>query len=76
MDESAPFVSPLLDRSDDLSTGYLEDALVEYSERSKRRRLLLFSDDDHQTNIISKDFAMVKFIKFIPEFELEIYSLF
>lgn len=76
MDESAPFVSPLLDRSDDLSTGYLEDALVEYSERSKRRRLLLFSDDDHQTNIISKDFAMVKFIKFIHEFELEIYSLF
>lgn len=79
MDESAPFVSPPLDRPDDLSTGYLEDALVEYSERSKRRRLLLFSDDDdddHQTNIISKDFAMVKFIKFIPEFELEIYSLF
>lgn len=61
MDESAPFVSPLLDRPDDLSTGYLEDALVEYSERSKRRRLLLFSDDDdddRQTNIISKDFAM------------------
>lgn len=76
MDESAPFVSPPLDRPDDLSTGYLEDALVEYSERSKRRRLLLFSDDDHQTNIISKDFAMVKFIKFIHEFELEIYSLF
>lgn len=60
MDESAPFVSPLLDQSDDFSTGYLEDALVEFTERSKRRRLLVFSDDDedHQTNIISKDFAM------------------
>lgn len=61
MDESAPFVSPLLDQPDEFSTGYLEDALVEFSERSKRRRLLLFTDDDddHQTNIISKDFAMV-----------------
>lgn len=60
MDESAPFVSPLLDQPDEFSTGYLEDALVEFSERSKRRRLLLFTDDDddHQTNIISKDFAM------------------
>ncbi|KAF5750055.1 hypothetical protein HS088_TW03G00385 [Tripterygium wilfordii] len=30
----------------DFSTGYLEDALVEFGERFKRRRLLLYSTDD------------------------------
>ncbi|KAJ4710193.1 protein XRI1-like [Melia azedarach] len=63
MDGGAPFCSSLMDQSDDFSTGYLEDALLEFSsERSKRRRLLLFSDDtsdDHQINYTSsKDFAM------------------
>ncbi|XP_057495146.1 uncharacterized protein LOC130780240 isoform X1 [Actinidia eriantha] len=37
-----PFVSPC---DSDFSTGYLQDALYEFSDRSKRRRLLLFSDD-------------------------------
>ncbi|KAK2995187.1 hypothetical protein RJ640_005777 [Escallonia rubra] len=52
MDNSTPpFSSPA---NSDLSTGYLQDALLEFS--SKRRRLLLFSDDqtkdpnDDQTN--------------------------
>ncbi|XVE74584.1 hypothetical protein DITRI_Ditri12bG0029100 [Diplodiscus trichospermus] len=47
MDETVPFF-PHLDS--DFSSGYLEDALLEFSERSKRRRLLLYSDDHHQTN--------------------------
>ena len=34
------------DHHGDLSTGYLEDALVEFTERSKRRRLLMFGDED------------------------------
>lgn len=34
---NAPLFSSSLDS--DFSTGYLEDALVEFSERSKRRRL-------------------------------------
>ncbi|PON79224.1 Protein XRI [Parasponia andersonii] len=49
---------------DDFSTGYLEDALVEFSDRSKRRRLLLCSDeqgtimgDDHYySNLLSKTY--------------------
>ncbi|KAI3729811.1 hypothetical protein L6452_18481 [Arctium lappa] len=46
MNNTVPFHdhSPL--HSDDLSSGYLEDALLEFS--SKRRRLLLFHDDQHQ----------------------------
>lgn len=72
MDGGAPFCSSLMDQSDDFSTGYLEDALLEFSsERSKRRRLLLFSDDtsdDHQINYTSsKDFAMVIKLYFIPD---------
>ena len=50
MDGSAPFFTQL---ETDFSSGYLEDALLEFTERSKRRRLLLYSDDhdlDHQTN--------------------------
>ncbi|KAA8529909.1 hypothetical protein F0562_034487 [Nyssa sinensis] len=42
MESTPPFISPA---DSDLSTGYLQDALFEFSERSKRRRLLLFSDD-------------------------------
>ncbi|GMY18081.1 protein XRI1-like [Fagus crenata] len=56
MDGNAPFYSsPPLEESD-YSTGYLEDALVEFSERSKRRRLVLYTDDD-QTDDVSKDLA-------------------
>ncbi|KAE8710115.1 vacuolar iron transporter 1 [Hibiscus syriacus] len=33
------------DMSLDFSSGYLEDALLEFTERSKRRRLLLYNDD-------------------------------
>ncbi|KAK9276663.1 hypothetical protein L1049_006199 [Liquidambar formosana] len=40
---SAPFF-PCLDS--DPSTGYLQDALVEFRDRSKRRRLLLYTDHD------------------------------
>ncbi|OAY25401.1 uncharacterized protein LOC110604981 isoform X2 [Manihot esculenta] len=42
MDGVSPFFSSL---ESDFSTGYLEDALLEFSERSKRRRLLLYTDD-------------------------------
>ncbi|KAJ9152978.1 hypothetical protein P3X46_026475 [Hevea brasiliensis] len=44
MDEASPFFSSL---ESDFSTGYLEDALVEFSERSKRRRLMFYTDDHH-----------------------------
>lgn len=54
--EATSFFSPL-HHSADFSTGYLEDALVEFSERSKRRKLFLFSDDE--TNG-SKDIEMVR----------------
>lgn len=43
MDGNLPFFSP--DLESDFSTGYLEDALLEFSERTKRRRLLLYTDD-------------------------------
>ncbi|ANM62800.1 XRI1-like protein [Arabidopsis thaliana] len=49
------FGSPEIDYSD-VSTGYLEDALIESGERSKRRRLLFedpsksFNDDDSQND--------------------------
>ncbi|XVE85545.1 hypothetical protein DITRI_Ditri17bG0098800 [Diplodiscus trichospermus] len=46
MDGTASFFPHL---GSDFSSGYLEDALLEFSERSKRRRLLLYSDHD-QTN--------------------------
>uniref|UniRef100_A0A5B7B187 Protein XRI1 n=1 Tax=Davidia involucrata TaxID=16924 RepID=A0A5B7B187_DAVIN len=48
MESTPPFFSPL---DSDLSTGYLQDALFEFSERSKRRRLLLFSDDQTEDSI-------------------------
>ncbi|KAM1540997.1 hypothetical protein PS1_010974 [Malus domestica] len=49
--------SPHVDQSD-FSTGYLEDALVEFGERSKRRRLLVYTNDDNElkdsTTILAK----------------------
>ncbi|XP_050373861.1 protein XRI1 [Argentina anserina] len=50
MDEfdAPPFSSSL---ESDFSTGYLEDALVEFNERSKRRRMLSFNDDGIRDSI-------------------------
>ncbi|KAF8378848.1 hypothetical protein HHK36_030197 [Tetracentron sinense] len=42
LETNAPFFS---ESHSDLSTGYLEDALVEWSDRCKRKRLLVYSDD-------------------------------
>lgn len=47
------------EESDDFSTGYLEDALLEFSERSKRRRLLLLNDEDDHHTTPPKDLAIV-----------------
>lgn len=44
MDELAPSLFSPLDS--DFSSGYLEDALVEFTERSKRRRLLPCADHE------------------------------
>ncbi|XP_052205361.1 uncharacterized protein LOC127810128 isoform X2 [Diospyros lotus] len=41
MENTPPFSSPL---DSDFSTGYLQDALFEFGDRSKRRRLMLFAD--------------------------------
>lgn len=48
MDGSAASFST---QESDFSTGYLEDALVEFDESSKRRRLLPYTDttDDEQS---------------------------
>ncbi|KAF3430998.1 hypothetical protein FNV43_RR25728 [Rhamnella rubrinervis] len=55
---NAPLFSSSLDS--DFSTGYLEDALVEFSERSKRRRLMLYSTEDrdiiHSSHLLDKDY--------------------
>ncbi|KAF9673827.1 hypothetical protein SADUNF_Sadunf10G0064400 [Salix dunnii] len=49
---TSPFFSSV---ESDFSTGYLEDALLEFNERSKRRRLLLFSTEyDHGHNQYEK----------------------
>ena len=67
MDGNGSFLSPLSSEDDDFSTGYLEDALVEFSERSKRRRLLLFSDeetimrDHHYSNLLCKVILIINF---------------
>uniref|UniRef100_A0A5B7B5H8 Protein XRI1 n=1 Tax=Davidia involucrata TaxID=16924 RepID=A0A5B7B5H8_DAVIN len=42
MESTPPFFSPL---DSDISTGYLQDALFEFSDRSKRRRLLFFTNE-------------------------------
>lgn len=43
------FCSPEMDIRD-VSTGYLEDALIEFSGRSKRRRLSFNGDEDKPNN--------------------------
>lgn len=57
MDEDplSPFMaSPL---GSDISTGYLEDALLEFSETSKRRRLLISGDpESNQFNHLAKSY--------------------
>ncbi|CAL5427802.1 unnamed protein product [Camellia sinensis] len=45
MEATPPFFSPL---ESDFSTGYLQDALFEFNERSKRRRLLVFADNGYK----------------------------
>jgi hypothetical protein len=46
MDASAASFST---QESDFSTGYLEDALIEFGESSKRRRLLPYTTDDEQS---------------------------
>ncbi|RHN42301.1 hypothetical protein MtrunA17_Chr8g0375391 [Medicago truncatula] len=60
MDASAASFST---QESDFSTGYLEDALVEFGESSKRRRLL--TDDEQSKNTISID-DFDKFWNFNP----------
>lgn len=57
MDGNTPFYSAPLES--DYSTGYLEDALVEFSEMSKRRRLLLYTDDQTDDHDAPEDLAKV-----------------
>ncbi|OWM74423.1 hypothetical protein CDL15_Pgr013327 [Punica granatum] len=48
MESTPPYFSTMAydsSNSDDRSTGYLQDALVEYGGRSKRRRSLLYGED-------------------------------
>jgi len=49
MEGSTPSLSP---QHSDFSTGYLEDALIESCERSKRRRLLPCTTDEHSQSFI------------------------
>jgi len=61
MDASAASFST---QDSDFSTGYLEDALVEFGESSKRRRLL--SDDEQNKNTISiDDFDKVYIVEYV-----------
>lgn len=57
-DEGALFFFPLHHAHSDFSTGYLEDALVEFSEHPKRRKLFLYSDDNETND--SMDFKKVR----------------
>lgn len=57
MDGNTPFYSAPLES--DYSTGYLEDALVEFSEMSKRRRLLLYTDDQTDDHDAPEDLTKV-----------------
>ncbi|KAJ1430533.1 hypothetical protein SESBI_07673 [Sesbania bispinosa] len=61
MDGTAHSFSP--QDSDDFSTGYLEDALIEFGERSKRRRLLPYADDEQSkcSNIDDLDKSLWNF---------------
>ncbi|XP_039065922.1 uncharacterized protein LOC120211459 [Hibiscus syriacus] len=47
----------------DFSSGYLEDALLEFTERSKRRRVLLYNDDHDQVNGFN-DLAMQGYLNY------------
>ncbi|GMI87471.1 hypothetical protein like AT2G01990 [Hibiscus trionum] len=49
MDGTGTAISPWFPHLDpaDFSSGYLEDALLEFADRSKRRRLLQYNDIDH-----------------------------
>lgn len=58
MDGSATSFSP--QEYSDFSTGYLEDALIEFGERSKRRRLLPYSTDDEQSKSFIVDLEKVE----------------
>lgn len=64
---NAPLFSSSLDS--DFSTGYLEDALVEFTERSKRRRLMLYSTEDHDikhsSDLLEKVFYLHVFHLFL-----------
>ncbi|KAL7000701.1 hypothetical protein U1Q18_001854 [Sarracenia purpurea var. burkii] len=52
MDSSHPF-------DPDLSSGYLQDALFEFTDRSKRRRLLLFADNQFkETNVLPVNYKL------------------
>ncbi|MCE5166082.1 hypothetical protein HAX54_014577 [Datura stramonium] len=51
MESTPPFLSNNLDC--DLSSGYLQDALFKFT--SKRRRLLLFDDEENKENYQNKD---------------------
>jgi len=61
-----------------LSTGYLEDALIEFSVRFKRRRLMLCSDDeendDTHDHYASLD-DLVRFLNIIQIFDITIKNL-
>ncbi|TYG74997.1 hypothetical protein ES288_D04G228900v1 [Gossypium darwinii] len=49
--------SPLFQNLDsDFSSGYLEDALLEFTEMSKRRRLLSFHGDDDDDDDLTNSF--------------------
>ncbi|XP_060971199.1 uncharacterized protein LOC133037751 isoform X1 [Cannabis sativa] len=50
--------SEILEEDDDVfSTGYLEDALFEFTKKSKRRRLLVYTDHNHHhENLLSKSY--------------------
>jgi hypothetical protein len=71
MDASAASFST---QESDFSTGYLEDALVEFGESSKRRRLL--TDDEQSKNTISIDdfdkVYIVEYVFFSFHFKFEI----
>lgn len=58
MENTPPFFSPL---EADYSTGYLQDALFEFS--SKRRRLLLFDEDQTKefNNLIEVIISLLNF---------------
>lgn len=59
---AAPFTSP---PESDFSSGYLEDALVEFRDRTKRRRMLSYTDD-HTDDDGFKDLEQVFLLSIFP----------